>query len=372
MRIRPIRWPCWTCAPNRWCSRFPRIKDRYYVFQFVDLFGTNPHFIGSRATGSKAGTYLLVGPGWDGEARDEFDGVLPFDTDLVFVIGRTQLLGPDDVTALAKMMASYKMQPLSAHHGEDAPAAPAVQWPIWNDEASSDERFVGYLNFLFSFCQPIHPSEAELMACFAQIGIGPGLPFDTDALHDELREALRAGIPRPKKPWLPKYAILDKKSTVGAHRTCLAPASGMPATICCAPPRPWPVGAATILIEAIYPTAREDADGKPLDGTHRCQMTFTTPPPANAFWSITMYKLPVPLFIANPINRYSIGDRTPGFRPDPDGSVTIYLQHQSPGADKESNWLPAPDGLFALALRIYWPEQDVLDGSWEPSAIQKA
>jgi hypothetical protein len=115
-----------------------------------------------------------------------------------------------------------------------------------------------------------------------------------------------------------------------------------------------------------------DADGEPLDASkHNYVIKFDTPPPVKAFWSITMYKLPVPLFIANPINRYSIGDRTPGFRPDPDGSVTIYLQHQSPGADKEANWLPAPDGPFALALRIYWPEQDVLDGSWEPSAIQK-
>ncbi|MEJ2737074.1 MAG: DUF1254 domain-containing protein, partial [Anaerolineae bacterium] len=114
----------------------PAIKDRYYVIQFVDLFGTNPHFVGSRATGSQAGTYLLVGPGWNGEAGDEFDGVLPFDTDLVFVIGRTQLLGVEDVPALAKVMASYLMQPLSAYRGQAALAQPTVQWPAWNEEAS--------------------------------------------------------------------------------------------------------------------------------------------------------------------------------------------------------------------------------------------
>ena len=214
----------------------PAIKDRYYVFQFVDLFGTNPHFIGSRATGSKAGTYLLVGPGWDGEAGDEFDGVLPFDTDLVFVIGRTQLLGVEDVPALAKVMASYKLQPLSAYRGQDAPATPPVQWPLWNDEASRDERFIGTLNFLLTFCQPIHPSEAELMARFAQIGIGPGLPFDADALDDETRDAIRAGIAAAREDDGPKSERPSRrKPTAGHHPMCLARASGMVATSCYAP-----------------------------------------------------------------------------------------------------------------------------------------
>ena len=112
-----------------------------------------------------------------GQAGDEFDGVLPFDTDLVFVIGRTQLLGADDVPVLSKVMAGYRVQTLSAYRGQSAPALPPVQWLIWNDEASRDEHFIGTLNFLLSFCQPIHRSEGDLMARFAQIGIGawPGL-----------------------------------------------------------------------------------------------------------------------------------------------------------------------------------------------------
>jgi hypothetical protein len=96
---------------------------------------------------------------------------------------------------------------------------------------------------------------------------------------------------------------------------------------------------------------------------------FETPPPVEAFWSVTMYKSPTPLFIANPIHRYSISDRTPGSRLCDDGSVTTYLQDESPGSEKESNWLPAPDGPFALALRIYWTDQDVLAGTWEQSSI---
>ena len=124
--------------------------------------------------------------------------------------------------------------------------------------------------------------------------------------------------------------------------------------------------------EAYNFSAAKDEDGEPLDASkHNYVIHFETPPPVKAFWSVTMYNLPTPLFVANPIKRYSIGDRTPGFEPNEDGSVTIYLQHESPGPEKEANWLPAPDGPFALALRIYWPEQEVLDDRWEPSAIIK-
>lgn len=125
--------------------------------------GTNPHFLGARATGPEAGTYLLTGPTWRGQAGDEgtFDGVLPFDTDLVFVIGRTLLLGADDVPSLAEVMASYALQHLSAYRGQNAPPPAPVTWPVWSNEASRDERFIGFLNFLLAFCQPIHLSETE-------------------------------------------------------------------------------------------------------------------------------------------------------------------------------------------------------------------
>ena len=148
----------------------PQITARYYVLQFEDLFGTNPHYIGSRATGSQAGTYLAVGPGWDGKAGEAFDGVLPFETELVFVLGRTQLLGADDVPALTKVMAGYKILPLSDFHGQSSPPTQPVLWPVWSDEASRDERFIGYLNFLLSFCQPVHPSEVDLMERLPKLG----------------------------------------------------------------------------------------------------------------------------------------------------------------------------------------------------------
>jgi len=354
--------------------QLPAVTDRYYVFQFVDLFGTNPHFLGSRATGSKAGTYLAVGPGWGGEAGDEFDGVLPFDTDLVFVIGRTQLLGADDVPALAKVMASYKMQTLSACRGQIGPAPQPVQWPIWNDEASRDERFIGYLNFLLSFCQPIHPSETDLMARFAQIGIGPGQPFDADATSDQGRQALRAGIASARETVAANMSTIAKQvngwmfSDVFGTREWYGGNFLMRAVAAMAG---W---GGNDVIEALYPSARADADGHPLDGAHRYQLTFTNPPPAKAFWSVTMYDKSYDgeagYLVENPINRYLINSTTQGLILGEDGSLTITVQHAQPqDATERANWLPAPEGPFYLVMRIYWPEQAALDGTWTPPSV---
>jgi hypothetical protein len=354
----------------------PSITDRYYVFQFVDLFGTNPHFIGSRATGSGAGTYLIVGPGWQGEAGDEFNGVLPFDTDLAFMLGRTQLLSADDVPALAEVMASYKLQTLSAFRGQDGPEIPPTQWPIWNDEASRDERFIGYLNVLLSFCQPIHPSEADLMARFAKIGIGPGLPFDADALDDEVRDSILAGIASAREAVPASLSTMLHKvngwttSDVFGAREWYAGNFLLRAVAAMAG---W---GGNDVIEAMYPTAREDSDGEPLDGAHRYQITFTTPPPAKAFWSVTMYDKTYDgtagYLVENPINRYLINSTIPGLVYGEDGSLTITIQHEQPqDAAEQANWLPAPEGPFYLVMRIYWPEQAALDGTWTPPSVRR-
>jgi len=354
----------------------PSITDRYYVFQFVDLFGTNPHFIGSRATGSGAGTYLIVGPGWQGEAGDELNGVLPFDTDLAFMLGRTQLLSADDVPALAEVMASYKLQTLSAFRGQDGPEIPPTQWPIWNDEASRDERFIGYLNVLLSFCQPIHPSEADLMARFAKIGIGPGLPFDADALDDEVRDSILAGIASAREAVPASLSTMLHKvngwttSDVFGAREWYAGNFLLRAVAAMAG---W---GGNDVIEAMYPTAREDSDGEPLDGAHRYQITFTTPPPAKAFWSVTMYDKTYDgtagYLVENPINRYLINSTIPGLVYGEDGSLTITIQHEQPqDAAEQANWLPAPEGPFYLVMRIYWPEQAALDGTWTPPSVRR-
>jgi hypothetical protein len=354
----------------------PAITDRYYVFQFVDLFGTNPHFIGSRATGPDAGTYLLVGPGWEGEAGDDFHGVLPFDTDLAFAIGRTQLLGKEDVPTLAKVMASYKLQPLSAFRGQDGPGIPDTEWPVWDDEASRDERFIGTLNFLLTFCQPIHPSETDLMASFAKIGIGAGVPFDTEALSDDVREGIRAGVTAARETMAAKTKTILQKvngwmsSDVFGTREWYGGNFLLRAVAAMAG---W---GGNDVIEATYPTAREDADGEPLDGTHRYQITFDTLPPAKAFWSVTMYDTAYDgtagYLVENPINRYLINSTTQGLVYGDDDSLTITIQHEQPqDITQQANWLPAPEGPFYLVMRIYWPEPAALDGTWTPPPVRK-
>jgi hypothetical protein len=354
----------------------PQVTDRYYVLQFEDLYGCNVHFVGSRATGSSAGTHLVVGPGWDGQAgdADAFDGVLPFETALVFVIGRTQLLGADDVPALAKVMDGYRIQALSAYRGQSSPPVQSVQWPVWNDEASRNERFIGYLNFLLSFCQPPHPSEAELMARFAQIGISAGLAFDANALSDEVREAIRAGVAAARDTMAAMARTIGQKvngwmsSDVFGTREWYGGDYLLRAVAAMAG---WGGNDA---IEAIYPTAREDGAGEPLDGACRHQITFTTPPPAKAFWSVTMYDTSYDgtagYLVENPINRYLINSTTAGLVHGDDGSLTITIQREQPQeAAEKANWLPAPEGPFYLVMRIYWPEQAALDGTWTPPPV---
>ena len=172
----------------------PAVTDRYYVMQFEDLYGQNDLYVGSRSTGPEAGTYFLAGPSWQGEVPEGFSGSHRFETDLVFLIGRSQLLGPDDAPALEAIMKQYRLEPYAVFAGNPAPELPAYDWPHWDDEASRDERFLGFLNALLPLCQPPHPDEVEMLARFARIGIGPGLPADVEALPDDIRSALASGV----------------------------------------------------------------------------------------------------------------------------------------------------------------------------------
>jgi hypothetical protein len=290
------------------------------------------------------------------------------------VIGRTQLLGADDVPVLAEVMARYKLQPLSAYRGQDAPATPPTQWPIWNDEASRDERFIGTLNFLLSFCQPLHPSEADLMARFAKIGIGPGTPFDADALDDQVRNAIRAGVAAARETVAAKVSTIAQKANGWMSSDVFGTREWYGGNFLLRAVAAMAGWGGNDVIEAIYPTAREDAAGEPLDGAHRYQITFTTLPPAKAFWSVTMYDTSYDgtagYLVENPIKRYLINSTTEGLVYGDDGSLTITIQREQPVDTAErANWLPAPKGPFYLVMRIYWPEQTALDGSWAPPPV---
>ncbi len=353
----------------------PAVTDRFYHFQLEDLWGQNAHYVGVRATGTGPGTYLLAGPGWDGDAP-AVDAVLRFETDVVFVIGRTQLLGPDDVETLGGIMAAYGLRQLSAHTGEPAPASRPFPWPTWNDEASRDERFIGYANALLPLCRPFHDEDAPHLERFAQVGIGAGTPFDAEALDDDTRGAIRAGVAEARA------AIEGKVGTIGRK------VNGWTMTEVFGD-RGWYRGdyllrAAGAMIgwggndvsEALYPLAREDATGQPLHGDHRYRIRMTSPPPAKAFWSFTMYDTSYDgvagYLVENPIDRYLINSTTQGLVRAGDGSLTIHIQHDEPTTSEgRANWLPAPDGPFYIAMRLYLPEPAALDGSWQPPSIER-
>jgi hypothetical protein len=349
------------------------VDDRYYVIQICDMYTFNIEYIGARTTGHKAAKYLFAGPGWDGSTPEGIDGVRCTEGRFLFLLGRTAVLGVEDVPAVNALQDQYRLMPLSAYLGQTAPEpVPAPDFPPYDPEKADSIEFISYFNFLMGQMEP-GPDERPLLEKWAQIGVKPGAAFDPEALAPEIREAVSEGVTaalekikaeslqvgRNVNNWTLIAEGFGYRSIVGG-KDLMRAAANMVGIYGNNPE------------EAYNYTSAKDGDGEPLDASqHNYVIHFDTPPPVKAFWSVTMYKLPTPLFVANPIDRYSIGDRTPGFVPNEDGSVTIYMQHKSPGKDKENNWLPTPDGPFVVALRIYWPEQAILDGEWEPSAIRK-
>lgn len=354
----------------------PAVADRFYHFQFEDLWGHNAHYLGTRTTGTGPGTYLLAGPRWEGTAPDGVEDVLRFETDIVFVIGRTQLLGSDDVERLGRIMAAYDLRPLSTETGERAPLATPQDWPAWVDDASRDERFIGVASALLPLCRPFHPEDAPHLERFARIGIGAGAPFDASTLAVDDRHAIRDGVEDARRAmaasvdtlgrkingWVLAWVFGDRAFFDGDH---LLRAAGALTG--------WGGNDAA---EALYPMAREDAAGARLHGDRRYRLTLTERPPAEAFWSVTMYDTSYDgtagYLVENPIGRYLVNSTTEGLVVADDGSLTLAIQQQRPDTDEgRSNWLPAPAGTFYLVLRVYLPGPAALDGSWEPPPIER-
>lgn len=349
-------------------------KERYYSLQFIDMYTFNFDYVGSRATGNGAGNFLLAGPDWQGEKPDGIKEIIRSETEFAFVIYRTQLFGPDDIDNVKNVQAGYKIQPLSAFLGQPAPmAAPPIDFieTLSAEEEKTSIEFFNELNFVLQFC-PTHPSETELRARFAQLGIEAGKKFDPGALSPEIRAAVEAGM-------TDAWAAFEefKKTEVDTGKA----AGDVVGT------REFLHGryinrmaAAVIGIygnskeEALYPTYFIDSGNEKLDGTNRYTLRFAPGqlPPVNAFWSLTLYQLPESLLYANALNRYLVNSpMLPSLKQDADGGITLYLQHASPGADKESNWLPAPEGPFLAAMRLYWPKPEALDGKWTAPPLER-
>jgi hypothetical protein len=356
-------------------------KPRYYSVMLEDgntfIYG----YIGSRATGFEAGEYMVVGPEWKGETPAGIKKVFRSTTEFSLVGYRTQLFNPEDMPNVKKIQAGYKVKPLSAYLGKSAPpAAPAIDFPKITKEMVKT-NFFQYLDFSLQFA-PAGPEEKDIRAKLARIGVGAGKTFHFDDLsleHKlEVGLGMKDGDARIKEYLATKLIALNGwgiSSYFGDRKfydgDWLKRAAGAVAGIY-----------GNESIEAAYPITRKDVNGDPLDGNkHNYTLTFPAGefPPVNAFWSVTMYDGKTQFLIKNPINRYLINSpMLPYMKKNADGSLTMYIQHDSPGADKESNWLPAPDGPIYLAMRLYWPKTTppsilpVGQGTWKPPGIVKA
>ena len=353
----------------------PIEKNRYFSIQLIDLYTHNFGYIGSRATGNEGGSFLIAGPGWKGQAPKGVKRVIRSETDLVLAVYRTQLFNPGDLDNVKKVQAGYKAQSLSAFLGQPAPqAAPAIDFvkPLTPDTQKTSLEFFNILNFALQFC-PTNPSEEELMARFAKIGVGAGKTFDASKLSPDMKKAIEAGM---ADAWAEQAAL---KKRIDAKELTSGDMFGTREYL--KNNYAYRMAGAVIGIyanskeEAMYPAYTVDSGGQALDAAkNRYTMRFEPGqlPPVNAFWSLTMYELPASLLTANPLNRYLLNSpMLPQLKRDADGGLTLLIQNESPGKDKEANWLPAPKGRFFMAMRLYWPKQEALEGKWTAPKIQR-
>jgi hypothetical protein len=353
----------------------PIQAGRYYSVQFIDAYTYNFAYVGSRTTGNGGGKYLLAGPSWHGDKPPDITAVIQSDTDLTLAIYRTQLFGPDDLNNVKAIQAGYQVQPLSAFLHRPAPAAvPAIDFikPLTPDQEKTSPQFFNILNFVMRHT-PTLPSEKDLWARFATIGIGPNGTFNADTLTPEMRTAIEGGM---ADAWTDFNSLQKNKLNTG--QVTAGDLFGTREYL--KDNYLYRMAGAVFAIygnskeEAMYPAFSNDATGAPLSGANNYTYRFQPGqlPPVNAFWSLTMYQLPSSLLVANPINRYLVNSpMLNSLSKDPDGGITLYVQNSSPGPGKVANWLPAPQGPFRLVLRLYWPKPEALNGQWKAPQPQK-
>ncbi len=351
-------------------------KGRYFSIQLIDAYTFNFDYIGSRATGNDGGTFMVVGPRWNGETPEGITKVFRSETEFVFAVYRTQLFNSADLDNVKKIQDEYRAQTLSDYLGQPAPSAASkvdLVKPLTVADQKISPEFFNILSFVLQFC-PTQPSETELMARFATIGIGAGKTIDLDGLSPDMKKALADGM---ADAW--KELDSFEKTSIDTGKVTSGDLFGTREYL--KNNYLYRFAAAVLGIygnskqEAMYPMYRVDADKQNLDASKNSYTLHFAPgqlPPVHAFWSLTMYDLPASLLVDNPLNRYLINSpMLPDLKLDADGGLTIYIQHVSPGTDKESNWLPAPDGPFWIATRLYWPKDAALDGTWTAPPMQR-
>jgi hypothetical protein len=353
----------------------PDIPDqRYYVFQMVNLYNHNFGYAGSRTTGTSKGNFLIAGHDWSGPTPESIKKVFRSETRFVFLCGRTLIDGPEDVENVRAIQKGYLLEPLSRYSGAPSTEEPPDPvFPAYDAEKAGSPEFISYLNFILGNAF-IHLDDQPILGRLARIGVGPGRSFSSRDLSEERLEAIKKGIEIGTE----KIRKAAQKMGIKVNGWNTLADSHGPREVMGKRPVINAAGAAIGLYgndkeEANNYTCSTDRNGEKLDGSDaRYVLRFEKGnlPPVKAFWSITLYQPPLVQMVENPIKRYSIGDRTRGLKYGEDGSLTLCIQHKAPGAEKESNWLPCPDGPFMLALRNYWPDLEKFH-QFVPPSVQK-
>ena len=353
----------------------PDTGGLYYLLPMLDMWSDVFASPGWRTTGTQPGNYLVTPPGWTGTVPDGFSRISA-PTPYVWIIGRTKTDGPQDYDAVHKIQAGYKVTPLSGWGKPPVPVTvkvdPTVDMktpPKVQVDTMPAAKYFAYAAELLKL-HPPHITDEPLIAQMKRIGIEPGKSFDFNALDPAVKSALE-GVPGEAQELMKwKTATLARvengwsmnTDTMGVYgnyylKRALVAQLGL---------------GANLPEDAIYPMNLGDESGKPLDGANRYTIHFEkgATPPVNAFWSITLYDSEG-FQVGNALNRFAVSSWMP-FKHNADGSLDLYFQHESPGKDKEANWLPAPSGPFNLTMRLYAPKSDALTGKWNPPAVKRA
>jgi len=353
----------------------PDTGGRYYVLELLDMWTDVFAAPGSRTSGTKAGNFAIVGPRWNGTLPKGVE-LIRSPTAIGWVIGRTQTNGQADYGNVHRIQDGYKLMPLSRWGKSYTPPArspvdrkvdmktpPPVQVAKMNAQTYF-EMFAALMKG-----NPPHEFDWPMVVQLRQIGIVPGKDFDFAKLDLKIQNALERVIADAQK------MIADKAERSGEFVNGWQIAREFMGTYGTSYLQRAYIAliglGANVAEDAVYPISMVDGEGKPYNGSNRYLLHFDSGkiPPVDAFWSVTMYD-PDGYFVTNPIQRYAIGDRD-NLKFNDDGSLDIYIQHRSPGKDKESNWLPAPKGDFNMLMRLYWPKTEVLTGEWNPPAVKR-
>lgn len=345
----------------------PEMGDRYYLMQFMDAWTNVFASIGPRTTGSKPDRFLFIGPDWQGEVPDKMTHIAS-PTNTVWLLGRIQTNGAADYKAVHALQDGFTAMPLVADKKPSKQPKPVDTKtpPIKQADALEAVEFFSRLGMLMKD-NPPSAMDAPFLKELESIGIKPGTPFDPQSLAPATWKEVQQGYAAGKRNilkipygiasgnWFIMPENIGRFGTDYTTRTLVARMG---------------IGA-NLREDAIYPFANKDAEGNELNGKNKYEIRFAknSLPPVRAFWSLTVYD-DEHFFVVNPINRYALHGYDP-LQYDPDGGLTVYLQRESPEKDKESNWLPAPEGKMNVILRLYWPEKVILDGKWPMPELRK-